>query len=203
MRLSRVILLVLISISLASCAFNPRILKFRKNQTEQPTLATSLFLENGASAVYNTKVDFYGFHFSGLTAIKRNAANNYNVALVSEMGMTLLKMEYVNGVYKNVQVLEELNRASVIKLVQQDLAMLMIDGDLYKKKWLSQRSNNADVLKLKRRGKTPYFLYYKNKQLTRIDKADAAGKKVQVTILSYEEGLAKEINLKHFGLKNE
>lgn len=202
MRHFRVILLVLISLEISSCAFNPQVLKFKKNQTTQTNQSAALFSADGASAVYNTKVDFYKFHFSGLTAIKRNTANNYDVALISEMGMTLIKMKYINGKYENVKVLEELNRPMVINLIQQDLAMLMIDDATYKKKWLSQRRDNADVMKLKKKGKTPFFVYYAEDKISRIDKADAAGKKVSVTIMKYEDALPAEFHLKHYGLKN-
>ncbi len=202
MRHFQVILLVLISFQISSCAFNPRILKFKKNRTEQTSRTAALFNTDGASAVYNTKVDFYKFHFSGLVAIKRNTASNYDVALISEMGMTLIKMKYVNGKYQDVSVLEELNRPVVINLIQDDLAMLMIDEANFKKKWLTQRSNKVDVMKLKKKGTAPYFLYFKNNLVSRIDKAYAVGKKVQITILNYEEQLPTEISLKHFGLKN-
>ena len=197
----RVILLVLISFQISSCAFNPRVLKFRKNHMEQTEYTASLFKTDGASAVYNTKVDFYKFHFSGLVAIKRNTKSNYDVALVSEMGMTLIKMKYINGTYQNVKVLEELNRPVIINLIQQDLAMLMMDETTYKKKRLNQRSDNATVLKLKQKGMTPYFVYFKGDQIDRIDKADVVGKKVSVKVLSYDGELANEIQLKHYGLK--
>ncbi len=201
MHLFRVILLALISFQLSSCALNPRVLKFRKNDNGGSNQA-ALFRTDGASAVYSTKVDFYKFHFSGLVAIKRNTRSNYDVALVSEMGLTLMKMRYVNGVYQDVVVLEELNRPMIIKLIQQDLAMLMIDEADYKQQALYQRSNNAEVLKLKKRGEVPYYIYTSHNSINRIDKANALGKKVSVRVVSYDGTIPNEILLKHYGLKN-
>lgn len=202
MRLSLIIFLAAVSLSFGSCQLNKSAcLKSQKNIVAKD-YSCGIIQQDGGKAVFQTKLDFFKYHFSGLLAIKRIAADDYKLAFMSEMGMTLLSMSFSKGEYKVHNVMEALNRPIVMNAIQNDLKILMLDRSMFSsEKWKRGKGGIQNVRVLKGGGKKYNIHYNAKKEIVKIEEAKALNVKKRLTILERKEAKPSEMVLNSFGIK--
>lgn len=85
---------------------------------------------------FRARIEAYGNSMTGVLVLKKIADNQYRVALLSELGGTLLAFELADGKLNLHQAIEPLRRRPVIALLEQDFPLLFQDNALIKKQYI-------------------------------------------------------------------
>jgi hypothetical protein len=74
---------------------------------------------------YNTSIDVYGKHLSGLLLIK-DTGEGYRTVFTNEAGVTFFDFSFgVDGSFKVVKVIKQLDRKPVINTLRDDFALML------------------------------------------------------------------------------
>jgi len=97
--------------------------------------------------LFRASVDVFGRHFSGLVLVKpMDLPEQYRILFISELGLSLLDMEYRDGEFSVVSVQEFLNRRRVLGALQQDFHALLLDLSTVKKPRISHAQGQSAVV---------------------------------------------------------
>jgi hypothetical protein len=78
--------------------------------------------------LYKTSIDLYNDHYSGLLLIKSIPADSsVRLVLLSEIGLSLMDMEYRDDRFRVVSVQDFLDRSSLLGMIQEDFRVLLLD----------------------------------------------------------------------------
>ena len=110
------------------------------------------FKPNFTVALYNTTVDVVGNHLSGLLLIKKMPDSSTRMVFSNEMGFGFFDFEFKpDGNFKVYSIMKKLNKKSVIKTLQHDFELILM--------------NNLDNSKVsvKTKDGLTYFIYPQSK----------------------------------------
>ena len=104
-----------------------------KNEQEVKINAKDVqkFKPNYTVALYNTKVDIVGNHFSGLLLIKKMPDNTTRIVFSNEIGLKFFDFEFNNNFeFKVYSVVKQMNRKAVITTLRKDFELVLMQMDL-------------------------------------------------------------------------
>ncbi len=92
---------------------------------DRPDCLTS-FLKSPASALYQTSIDVYGKHLSGLLFVKEMEDGRYRTVFTNEAGVTFFDFEFsgTDG-FKVHKIISQLDRKPVITTLQKDFTLML------------------------------------------------------------------------------
>lgn len=198
MRIFRLKNLVLISISLlsfcCSVALFPGYEKSTEKKEHQPVL---LLTDDSKSMLFNTQIDLFKNHYSGLTVIKKFSDTSHRVVFVTEMGLKIFDIElFEKGVYKVHFIPEWMNKKPLIKTLANDFGLLTKDN--FSSAGLLQK-NGKDILKMKEnRNKKFYFI--EDNKVGEILQVKGVSKKVNVDFYRTENEV-DSVKINHYNIK--
>lgn len=85
---------------------------------------------------FRARIDAYGHAMSGIFVIKKLGANHYRMALINELGGTLLGFELANGELTLHQAITPLRRQPVLDLLKRDFSLLLQDNAPVKQQYM-------------------------------------------------------------------
>jgi hypothetical protein len=190
--LSSLLALILISCSPATGH------KFSKTVTVSKADVQSIINKDN-SLLYKAKIDLYNNHFSGLIILKQIEPSISHLTFVTEIGMKMFDFEIRDTSFKLVYVFEPLNNPRVIKLLESDMKLILLQH-LYHKQATMFVKKDETIYKVKDGFRYYYVLNTNSKSVKKIIKKGKLFAKVKVTYLYNESSNASRIQLKHKGL---
>jgi hypothetical protein len=149
-------------------------------------------------ALYNTTVDVVGNHLSGLLLIKKMPDSSTRMVFSNEMGFTFFDFEFASdGKFKVYSITKQLNKRSVIKTLQNDFALILM--------------NNLDntMASVKTANGLTYFIFPQTKgfnyyitnntvdELVRMERASNKKTIVEAVMKNYVNGIPDTIGISH------
>jgi hypothetical protein len=153
-------------------------------------------------ALYNTTVDVVGNHLSGLLLIKKMPDSSTRMVFSNEIGFSFFDFEFKPaGDFKVYSVMKKLNKKSVIKTLQHDFELILM--------------NNLDNAKavVKTNERLTYFIFPQSKgfnyyitnqsgdELVRMERASNKKTIVEAVMKNYLNGIPDKKFEFNIGLK--
>ena len=149
-------------------------------------------------ALYNTTVDVAGNHLSGLLLIKKMPDSSTRVVFSGETGFTFFDFEFAaNGDFKVHFVIKKMNKKSVLKTLQHDFELVMMNTVNYSE--ASVRTNNGELYFIfpQTKGFNNYITNAQGTEMIRMERA--SNKKVisEAVMKNYINGIPDTIGISH------
>jgi hypothetical protein len=192
---------LIISLLLCSCSPQKQLVSDEHQQSGQITKFSTLGVIS-ESLLFKASIDLFGDHYSGLLLIKSTKGDSaIRVLFLSELGITLLDLEYQDDKFGIISVKEFLNRPSILKMLQKDFRTLLLDLSQVQNYSISEDGEGAEMIEILKfkHGKERYKYYFREStgtyQIRR--KKGVLGK--SDLFFAEKEGL--NIRIKHRGIK--
>ncbi|MFT5648091.1 MAG: hypothetical protein ACI976_002787 [Aureispira sp.] len=159
-----------------------------------------IFKDNFKSFLFKSTLT-YGdkFQQGGLLAIKQLSEGNYRTILMTSFGMTLFDFEFGNNGFVVHKVLEQMDRKLLLKIIEQDIEMLL-SRDILGNKAIEfkrgQYPKEKIVLKTKLNGKAHFFIQEGQQKTTVIHQKRA----VTVRLSEYLANIPRSIDIQHHNI---
>ncbi len=166
---------------------------------KQPILlnATPVFRGSTSEAVFRVSIDLYSHYYSGIFVIKKESGEKYRLVLMSEVGMTLLDMDFSSENYHVNYCIKPLQKKSLLKLLVKDFLLL------------TTTPGNEKVLSVKKVGENQYLIknnsgrnyyFFENEGLVKI----ISNSLINRTLVQFAElnsGISNSIQINHSPVK--
>lgn len=155
-----------------------------------------IFKDNFKSFLFKTTLT-YGkkFELGGLLMLKQLSADNYRTILMTKFGMTLFDFEFGKNGFVVHKVLKEMDRPSFLKIIKEDLEMLLMQNLLGQKATFFVR-DKTEVIKTKLNKKTHFFVQEKIGKITQIHQQ----KNVSIQLSKYIARIPRSIKIEHHNM---
>jgi len=200
--LTRFLILISACFFFASCTTPKHLLPLPKGNVT--TLSKDnfkpIFKDNFKSFLFKSTLT-YGdkFQQGGLLALKQLSEGNYRTIFMTTFGMTLFDFEFGDNGFVVHKVLEQMDRKILLKIIEQDIEMLLSRGLLGNKAIEfknSQSSKKQAILKTKLNKKTHFFVQEKQHEITEIHQNRA----VTILLAKYVAKIPHSINIQHHNI---
>ncbi len=198
---------VLISLFIFSlCGCSPGIIrgfKSMQGNSEVNAEVKPWFQADSDHFLFQSSVDVFRNHFSGLMVIKPLKADDYRVIFINEVGIKIFDMEFTgSGDYKIHYCLEYLNKKLFIKTLRNDLSLMLNNQSGKYLKGLQNSETGDIMLKFSDRSGIKYILVdNRSGKARQITRPGCTGKKVRITYYSNTGYEADSIRISHFNIK--
>ena len=153
------------------------------------------------NATYNTKIDFYKKHFSGLLLFKAVNDTNNRVVFVTETGFKLFDFEFTPHSFNIQYCLPPLRKKLILDVFKNDLGQL-IQTDTVSPVYINQKDSLITFTFARGNNKyEDYIVDSKSGQLTAIERGSKCVKQVSTKIVGINKGNFDEISIRHHALK--
>lgn len=159
-----------------------------------------IFKDKFKSFLFKTTLS-YGdkFEQGGLLALKQLSEGNYRTIFMTKFGMTLFDFEFGDNGFVVHKVFEQLDRKILLKIIEQDMEMLLSRNVLGNKAVLfekNQAPNKKVIFKTKLNKKTHFFVQEKKHKITEIHQNRA----VSILLSKYIAKIPRSINIQHHNI---
>ena len=191
---------LVLSISLQSC-FHYHAAYKRVDYAENQIY---VFPEKFQKALYKTNIHFLNKDYSGMMFFKRMEVDqSLRVVFMSEFGLKFFDFELRdNGDFQVKYILDELNKETLIGVLEQDIKLLFPTRHLEKgKKYYYRKRKQLYMEKYRVEKSRFYYFFDKNtKTVSRIEFSGSVFKKIKIDLSEYREGIPNQIDIKHINL---
>ena len=192
----------IIVLSLAGCTFG-HYGRFKEITPAYASSPKSIFGENFNSFLFKTNITVYGKDFSGLLVTKQMSPQDYRVIFTTELGMKLFDFEFKDTSFTLHYCVPQFNKPKLLKIIQQDIATLLMN-DLLNKSFdnLTDSKNIYSIHRLKTNNFYNYYFTEKaTKHIVKIEHSKKRIKKTIFTLTNYENDIPGNILIKHCDIK--
>jgi hypothetical protein len=149
------------------------------------------------SALYSTQVDILKHHLSGLLFFKQMPDSSTRVVFSNEMGFKFFDFEFSkDGKFTKHYLLEKMDKPAVIKTLEQDFALVLLNPDLRQAHTAADNEFGYVVVPTAK-GNNYYITGKDCNSLVRIEKSSRRRPAVTVWMQSYTNGTPDTIRIKH------
>lgn len=153
------------------------------------------------NATYNTKIDFYKKHFSGLLVFKAVNDTDNRVVFVTETGFKLFDFEFTPNNFNVQYCLPPLRKKIILNIFKNDLGQL-VQSDTFYNAHINQKDSVITVTFARGNGRYKDFvLDGKCGQLIDIERGGKYIKSVSAKISGISKGNFDAIDIYHHPLK--
>ncbi len=125
-RLFSLSLPLLLPLLLASCSLS-LFPGYRPCSTAPAAAPKSWFASDSGHYLFNTSIDIYKKHFSGLMVVKPLPANHYRVVFLTEVGIKIFDMEFsADSAAKVHYIMEAMNRKALVNTLSRDISLVLM-----------------------------------------------------------------------------
>lgn len=178
---------------------------FRREATGQK-MFVPVFKKNFNKSLYSVKITFGKNRFTSLAVIKQiPETNSFKLALLTEAGMRLFEMEFMNdGSYRVNYTNDFLNKKKIVKKLGSDFGLLFPgDNPVIKKTYCNKTDSTGYVLRIKKDGLKDYRFASPGTGPVSIAEHGFFFGRTTVLLNNYVEGIPQEISFIHKSLKFE
>jgi len=162
----------------------------------------SPYYQSANSLIYRAVFNYKDYHFSGLTVIKSVDADNMRVVFLSEFGPTILDLEIKDQGYTTHQVIEQLDRPMLLRLIAQDFRLILLSDLKDPDKVLLKNKVNKEMIYKVKGALVGFYTYHAPRQkILSVERKGGVGKPTTSISFEYQaHEVAEKINLVHKGL---
>lgn len=200
--LTKLLILISSCVFFASCTTPKHLVPLSKGKTSTLTKEnfSPIFKDKFKSFLFKTTLS-YGdkFEQGGLLALKQLSEGNYRTIFMTKFGMTLFDFEFGDNGFIVHKVLEQMDRKVFLKIIEQDMEMLLSRGVLgnqatrFEK---GQSPNETVVFKTKLNKKTHFFVQEEKNKITEIHQNRA----VSILLSKYVAKIPRSIDIQHHNI---
>ncbi|MEO6539487.1 MAG: hypothetical protein ABIN74_00795, partial [Ferruginibacter sp.] len=149
-------------------------------------------------ALYNTTVDVAGNHLSGLLLIKKMPDSSTRMVFSNEMGFTFFDFEFAaGGQFKVYSITKQMNKRSVIKTLQHDLELVLMNTTDNSKAFVKTANGLTYFIFPQTKGYNYYITNATGDELVRMERASNRKTIVEAVMKNYVNGIPDTIGISH------
>jgi hypothetical protein len=149
-------------------------------------------------ALYNTTVDVVGNHLSGLLLIKKMPDSSTRMVFSNEMGFSFFDFEFKpDGDFKVYSIIKKLNKKSVIKTLQHDFELILMNNLDNSKAIVKTNEGLTYFIFTQSKGFNYYITNQSGKELVRMERASNKKTIVEALMKNYLNGVPDTIGISH------
>ena len=149
-------------------------------------------------ALYNTTVDVMSNHLSGLLLIKKMPDSSTRVVFSNEMGLGFFDFEFTpDGSFKVYSIMKKLNKKSVIKTLQHDFELLLMNNLDNTKAVVKTNEGLTYFIFPQSKGFNYYITNQSGDELVRMERASNKKIIVEAVMKNYINGIPDTIGISH------
>jgi len=200
--LTKLLILISILVFFVSCSTPKHLLPLSKGKASilSKDNFKPIFKDKFKSFLFKTTLT-YGdkLEQGGLLALKQLSEGNYRTIFMTKFGMTLFDFEFGENGFIVHKVLEQMDRKIFLKIIEQDLEMLLSRGVLGNKATFFEKEPTPKkklVFKTKLNKKTHFFVQEGTHKITEIHQKRA----VSILLSKYIAQIPHSINIQHHNI---
>ena len=156
------------------------------------------FKPNFTVALYNTTVDVVGNHLSGLLLIKKMPDSSTRMVFSNEMGFGFFDFEFKpEGNFKVYSIMKKLNKKSVIKTLQHDFELILMNNLDNSKVSVKTKDGLTYFIYPQSKGYNYYITNQSGDELIRMERASSKKTIVEAVMKNYQNGVPDSIGISH------
>ncbi len=158
-------------------------------------------LDTGSeSMLFKANIGLFKEHYSGLFLIKEMPDSSTHIVFLSELGLSLMDLRYQDDQFEVVSVQEFLNKASILKTLENDFRTLLLDLSAIESYSLSktEAGDPSEVLKFRHRKEKYTYFHLAERGTYKITRKKGLFRSVEFNI-EYNKGVRIEIG--HKGIR--
>lgn len=149
-------------------------------------------------ALYNTTVDVVGNHLSGLLLIKKMPDSSTRMVFSNEMGFSFFDFEFKpGGEFKVYSIMKKLNKKSVIKTLQHDFELILMNNLDNSKAIVKTSEGLTYFIFPQSKGYNYYITNQSGDELVRMERASNKKTIVEAVMKNYLNGIPDTIGISH------
>lgn len=149
-------------------------------------------------ALYNTTVDVMSNHLSGLLLIKKMPDSSTRVVFSNEMGLGFFDFEFApDGSFKIYSIMKKLNKKSVIKTLQHDFELVLMNNLDNTKAVVKTNEGLTYFIFPQSKGFNYYITNQSGDELVRMERASNKKIIVEAVMKNYINGIPDTIGISH------
>ena len=149
-------------------------------------------------ALYNTTVDVVGNHLSGLLLIKKMPDSSTRMVFSNEMGFSFFDFEFAaDGSFKVYSIMKKLNKKSVIKTLQHDFELILMNNLDNSKASVRIKDGVTYFIFPQSKGFNYYITNQNGDELVRLERASNKKTIVEAVMKNYLNGVPDTIGISH------
>ena len=149
-------------------------------------------------ALYNTTVDVVGNHLSGLLLIKKMADSSTRMVFSNEMGFSFFDFEFKpDGEFKVYSIMQKLNKKSVIKTLQHDFELILMNNLDTSKAIVKANEGLTYFIFPQGKGFNYYITNQSGSELVRMERSSNKKTIVEAVMKNYQNGVPDTIGISH------
>ena len=149
-------------------------------------------------ALYNTTVDVVGNHLSGLLLIKKMLDSSTRMVFSNEMGFGFFDFEFKpDGDFKVYSIMKKLNKKSVIKTLQHDFELVLMNSLDNSKAVVKTNEGLTYFIFPQTKGFNYYITNQNGDELVRMERASNKKTIVEAVMKNYNNGIPDSIGISH------
>ena len=156
------------------------------------------FKPNFTVVLYNTTVDVVGNHLSGLLLIKKMPDSSTRMVFSNEMGFSFFDFEFKpDGEFKVYSIMKKLNKKSVIKTLQHDFELILMNNLDNSKAVIKTNEGLTYFIFPQSKGFNYYITNQSGNELVRMERASNKKTIVEAVMKNYLDGIPDTIGISH------
>ena len=152
------------------------------------------------SLLYKANIKLYNKYFSGIILLKQTDSISSHLVFVTELGMKMFDYEIKNNQFKLIYVFEPLNKPKVLKLLESDFKLVLLQNLLNKEAVIYGKENSLIYKVVDQKQKSFYYANKSTKTVSQIKVKGALFCKEKVNYVYNDSLSATQIKLKHNGI---
>lgn len=152
------LLLLLLPLLLAGCSLS-LFPGYRPCSSPYVPPPASWFASDSGHYLFNTSIDVFKNHFSGLMVVKPMPEEEYRVVLITEVGIKIFDIEFSSDSAAKVHyMMEAMNRKALVNTLTRDISLVLMNpGSGKSPECLRQRNSDDLVYLFRDQGLKNYF----------------------------------------------
>jgi hypothetical protein len=151
------------------------------------------------SLLYKAKINLYNRYYSGLIVLKQTDQSTSHLTFVTEIGMKMFDFEIRDNTFKLMYVFEPLNKPKIMKLLESDMKLILLQHLLNKEAAVYEKKNE-EVFIIKENFRYYYKVNMNNHTVEKIISKGVLFTKEKVNYFYNDSLDASQIRLRHKGL---
>lgn len=132
---------------------------YQRNDAEVAVTPVSWFEADTGHFLFNTRIDLFRNHYSGIMVIKQVSPKTYRVVFITEVGLKIFDMEFFPDREVKVHfIMEAMNKKALIKTLSNDIGLILMNRLVANEPViLHKKASNYPIFKYSDQGRKNYY----------------------------------------------
>jgi hypothetical protein len=177
---------------------------YRSYSGEETITPVSWFTSDTGHYLFNTKIDVFKNHFSGLMIVKPEPNESYRVVFITEVGLKIFDMGFLPDSQVNIHyMMDAMNRKKLIKILSNDISLVLMNGLKVRKPEMLAHTNPNHIVFRYRNGnrRNDYLLSEDSKKPYLAKQTACFTNKVKAELYGNPVSGIDSVKIKHYHLR--